>query len=526
MRRRALLQSIAKRACSTSTTTSSSYSSSWESLGLLPELASALRNVGFASPSAPQRLAVPPLLAGKSVAFASSTGSGKTLAFLLPTLQQLRQQEIAQPLLRQASDKCRPRAIVLAPTRDLTSQIGEAAKSLAHQFRVRVRTAEGGSRIKTNISTLETRGADLLVATPARLRLLHRRDKVSLRAVRHIIVDEADDMLLRGFDDDLSYLLGKCPPREPPRSPMGAEYVEGDDWSEEEAAPLSPQVAFVSATLGAEVQHVLRQNWPDAELLIGNCAHKPPARLEHELLPFTGDKIDELRRLLLQEFKFGKALDHAAIGGAYGEPGYSGVSIPRTLIFCRGVQSARAVQHTLVAAGLPTGGCHGSMPESTRRADLAAFRSNPPSQPLLVCTDVSARGIDFPNVEHVVNFDFPATSSLYLHRAGRTARMGRPGLVRSLVHDSERRFAESIRDAVQRKAELHIVRKGDLRERTRADASRGKAYARGMVSREAERIRSDGRRIKKRLRERPAQAPPAGTPAWRVNKHYGRQAVK
>ena len=104
--------------------------------------------------------------------------------------------------------------------------------------------------------------------------------------------------------------------------------------------------------------------------------------------------------------------------------------------------------------------------------------------------------------------------------------MGRPGLVRSLVHDSERRFAESIRDAVQRKAELHIVRKGDLRERTRADASRGKAYARGMVSREAERIRSDGRRIKKRLRERPAQAPPAGTPAWRVNKHYGRQAVK
>ena len=456
-------------------------SATWESLGLLPELASALRHVGFATPSAPQRLAVPPLLEGRSVAFSSSTGSGKTLAFLLPAMQQLRQQEMVQPVLRQGT-RCRPRALVLAPTRDLASQIGAAAKAVAHHFRVRVRTVEGGTKTKTNTTTLAARGADLLVGTTSRLRLLHQRGVVSLRAVRHVVVDEADDMLLRGFDEDLAYILGRCPPRT--------------------GSPASPQLAFVSATLGADVQHALRTNWPDLELLVSSCAHRPPAGLSHELLPFSGDKLDELIRLL-----------HERSGGG-SEPS-------RRLIFCRGVQSARAAQHALVNAGLPAGGCHGSMPEAARRADVAAFLSQPPVCPLLVCTDVAARGMDFPHVETVINFDFPATSALYLHRAGRTARMGRPGSVVSLVHDSQRRFAESIRDAVERRAELHIVRKGDLRERTRIASSTGKAHARATIAREALRLRGRPRSGSGagQAKRRGGGRPPVGIPAWRVQKH-------
>ena len=138
---------------------------------------------------------------------------------------------------------------------------------------------------------------------------------------------------------------------------------------------------------------------------------------------------------------------------------------------------------------MAVGGCHGHMPDQARQQDLADFVADPPRKPLLVCTDVSARGIDLPGVARVVNFDFPATSSLYLHRAGRTARFGGDGTVVSLVHDSQRRFAASIRDAVTRRDELHIVRKGDLRRRTRADAAKGKAWARATVSREAGRLR-------------------------------------
>ena len=137
-----------------------------------------------------------------------------------------------------------------------------------------------------------------------------------------------------------------------------------------------------------------------------------------------------------------------------------------------------------------------------------------------MCTDVTARGIDFPSVERVVNFDFPATSALYLHRAGRTARMGKAGSVTSLVHNSQRRFAESIRDAVERRAELHVVRKGDLRARSHGTV--GKAHARATVGRETMRLR-------RRSKPRPQPAfgpapprgytkPPPGTPGWRVKK--------
>ena len=430
----------------------------WEKLGLLPELASAVRTLGFATPSAPQRLAVPSLLTGRSLAFASSTGSGKTLAFLLPVMQQLKLQEIAQPLLGQEK-RCRPRAIVLAPTRDLTTQIGAVAKEVSQIFRLRVRTAEGGTKLSRHREKLAS-GADMLVATPDRLRLLHQLGDVSLRDVRHFVVDEADDMLLRGFEGPLRELLRKCPPR------------LGD--------PPSPQLTFVSATLGSDVRHSLKRTFPDVEMLIGSCAHRAPPTLRHEIVPFQGDRLNELQAMLASDRRYGDAAD--------GE----GEARPRTLIFCRGVQSARAVQHALSEAGLPVAGCHGQMPDDMRRRDVARFVADPPRKPLLVCTDYTARGMDFPGVERVINFDFPATSALYLHRAGRTARMGRPGEVVSLVHTSERRFAESIRDAVLRQAELHTVRKGDLRERQRArgaEANKGRATARALMGREAAKLR-------------------------------------
>ena len=500
---RAATVAFARRALSTQ-----SPAATWESVGLVDDLSAALRSSGFKDPSLPQQLVIPAMLEGRSVAFTSQTGSGKTLAFLLPIMQQLKQQELEQPVLKQTS-WARPRALVLAPTRDLVTQIGKAAKVIAHQYRLRVRVLSGSIPTKNNKNTLEQAGADLIVATPERLRLLYDRKVVSLRQVRHVIVDECDDMLMRGFDEDVQYLLSKCPPRD--------------------GEPPMPQVAFVSATLGADVQHVLRQNWPDVDMLVSSCAHRPPEKLVHELQPVKGEKLDELRRILLQ-------LANKADGKSEGDEGSDGsaesvarvsTTLGRTLIFCRGVQSARAVQHSLVEAGFPAGGCHGSMPEGTRQADLGAFVATPPVRPLLVCTDVAARGIDFPGVERVINYDFPATSALYLHRAGRTARMGKSGYVLSLVQDGQRRFARSIRDAVERKMELHVVRKGDYLERVGQQANSsdgtGKAYVSKILGQEAQLLRrrggrrTDGKSDTKGARLGKAGA---GVPAWRMNKHY------
>jgi len=399
------------------------------------------------------------------VAMASSTGSGKTLAFLLPLMQRLRQQELISPAVLQSHEACRPRAVVLAPTRDLTSQIGVVAKTISHKFRVRVRTLEAGTQLRVSKAKL-LQGADLVIATPDRLLKMHALGLLSLGATRAVVVDEADDMLLRGFERGLTQVLARCPSRS--------------------GEPPSPQMVFVSATLGGDVQHAIASRWPDVQTLVTRCAHRAPTSLAHSIRHTAADKLGELRSVLREEM-------------AQGSGGGGGGARPRALVFCRGVQSARAVHHALCEAGLPAGGCHGRMPEATRRADLAAFVAEPPGSPILVCTDVAARGIDFPHVDVVVNFDFPATSALYLHRGGRAARMGAPGRVLSLVQTNQRRFALSILAAVERRTELHTVRKGDLREATAPISAASPDGARATMSSAADRQRRprrDSRRSK------------------------------
>ena len=191
--------------------------SSWAALQLSPEACAGAEALGLPQPTAVQALAIPPLLEGRSVAFAGSTGTGKTLAFLLPVVEQLRQHEKELPAARRTGH---PRALVLAPTRALAVQIGLVAKSLSHQLRFRVRTIAGGDLLSEQRKRVYS-GADLLVATPERLlkvlafdqrrRSKHGRPKLSLRRVRHVVLDEADEMLLRGPETEpLRQLLRLC----------------------------------------------------------------------------------------------------------------------------------------------------------------------------------------------------------------------------------------------------------------------------------------------------------------------------
>lgn len=396
----------------------------FEQLGLEPELAKALHALGVHSPSPPQTIAIPPALEGRSLALAAATGSGKTLAYLLPTMQRLRLEELASPELSH-SRVCSPRALILAPTKDLAAQIGAAAKAISHSYRLRVRTVEGSALIKKDRRSLEG-GADLLVATPARLLRLHKLKQIRLRDVSTVVVDEADDMLTRGFVEQLDEVLRLCPPR------ASAKKGGGGGGG---ASLLSPQLIFVSATLGADVRHLIRKKYDGIDELLTACAHRSPASLQHELVLCKRDRLHVLHDVIDC---------HAAT---------------RTLVFCRGVQSARAVQHSLSEGGYRVGGVHGEVPDATRRDHLASFMAEPPEVPILVCSDFAARGLDLPGVERVVNFDFPATSALYLHRSGRAARMGEPGIVVSLITKSQKDWAERVLEKARTDGELHAVRK-------------------------------------------------------------------
>ena len=203
-----------------------------------------------------------------------------------------------------------------------------------------------------------------------------------------------------------------------------------------------PQLAFVSASFPAAARHRIATHFPHTKMLFAPCVHRAPPSLSHRLVHIaTGeDKLTRLVELLRSS-----------------PPSSSEPSIGGSLIFCRGVQSARAVAHALTDAGMRVESCHGALPAAMRAQALEAFSSCAAEGGCLVATDLAARGLDLKQPPHVINFDFPASSALYLHRAGRTARMGAPGTVTSLVLGRQRATAEALIAAVGRGEDLASV---------------------------------------------------------------------
>ena len=334
------------------------WSSDWSALQLSPESCAATVSLGLERPTAVQALAIPQMLQGHSVGFAGATGTGKTMAFLLPVVEQLRQHEKELPAARRSGDA---RALILAPTRALAVQIGLVAKSLSHHLRFRVRTLAGGDPLGEQRTKMYS-GCDVLVATPERLlkvlahdrkmKVKHGRPRLSLRRVRHVVLDEADEMLLRGPESEpLRELLHLCDPTMPNPN------AEDDEDEEEEermrrgggggggrAQMPRFQLILASATLPARVRDVIARRFPATQLLVSSCAHRPPPNMKHEMRAVQGDKLVELVRVLAEP------------------PGFGSSPPQRTLVFCRGVQSACAVQHTMREAGLSVSGFHSKVP--------------------------------------------------------------------------------------------------------------------------------------------------------------------
>ncbi|MGK8524191.1 DEAD/DEAH box helicase [Nocardia asteroides] len=382
-----------------STTVAAEPTATFADLGLPAVLVQALRRDGIEQPFPIQAATAPDVLAARDVLGRGPTGSGKTLAFGLPMLTRL---------AGAAAKPGRPRGLVLVPTRELAAQIERALDEPALALGLRVASVVGGAPIKRQADRL-ARGVDLLIATPGRLADLLAQGSADLSDVMITALDEADHMADMGFLPQVTKLLDRT--------------------------PRDGQRLLFSATLDGEVDKLVKR------YLRAPVTHStaPPSAsvttMSHHLL-YVGDKVA----------KRAVATEIAARDGL-------------TIMFVRTKHGADRLAKQLRGAGIAAGALHGGKAQNNRTRTLAAFADG--SVPVLVTTDVAARGIHVDGISLVVHVDPPPEPKAYLHRAGRTARAGEDGVVVTLVMDEERRDVE----AMARKAGIEIdgvaVRPGD-----------------------------------------------------------------
>jgi ATP-dependent RNA helicase RhlE len=331
-------------------------------LGVSPLLAQSLAKNGFNTPFAVQDLAIPDVLDGLDVLVKSPTGSGKTLAFAIPLIDRI---EASGPT---------PAALVLAPTRELAAQIVECATPLAAARGMRIAVVHGGVGIEQQAR--KARRAHLVVATPGRLLDLLGRGSLSLKNVRHLVLDEADRMLDMGFRPDVERIVAQI--------------------------PRERQTLFFSATLDGEVGRLASKFTSDAVRHTYEPAAEATGVIEHRFVGVSpAGKLD------------------AVVGEIRADRG------GRTLVFVRTKRGADRLAKKLAGRGIQVAAMHGNKSQSQRTKALSRFDAG--RIDALVATDVAARGIDVKGITRVINFDPPGDHTDYVHRVGRTGRAGADG---------------------------------------------------------------------------------------------------
>jgi ATP-dependent RNA helicase RhlE len=346
----------------------------FEKFHLDEPLLRAVRQLGFEEPTPIQAQAIPPALDGRDVLGLARTGTGKTAAFVLPSLQRLRGE----------GQRRNPRMVVLAPTRELALQITEDARQLAQHTDLRLCTVYGGAPLGRQAEQLR-RGVDIIVATPGRLLDHLNRRNLRFDDLRILVLDEADRMLDMGFLPDIDTIVRRM--------------------------PVERQTMLFSATMPAPIQSLtMRFMRQPVRVEIDNA--RPPETLRQQLYPVPKHlKLPLLRALLRQ------------------------ATVESTLVFTRTKQDADVVTRKLTEAGLSAAVMHGDFRQKERQQALEAFRSG--QVPILVATNIAARGLDIEGISHVVNFDVPEEAEDYVHRIGRTARVQAEGVAWTLVTPDE-----------------------------------------------------------------------------------------
>ncbi len=349
-----------------------SNTQSFADLGVSRAVISALASDGITIPFAVQREVIGDVLDGRDVLVKSPTGSGKTLAFGIPLVDRIK------------SDGPRPSALVLAPTRELATQIAADIRGIAHARALRVTAVYGGVGWVGQAKSAAR--SQVLVATPGRLEDLLASDVFTLDQVEMLVLDEADRMLDMGFRPAVERIVARC--------------------------PKARQTLFFSATLDGEAGRLAQRYTRNAAM----HEHGPTARrasldVEHRFVEVKhADRVEALVRELRREREL-------------------------TLVFVRTKRGADRLVKRLGTRGIGAVSLHGNKSQRQREQALKRFRSG--AVDILVATDVAARGIDVKDISHVINFDPPADSETYVHRIGRTGRAGAAGIGITLVAPGE-----------------------------------------------------------------------------------------
>ena len=347
----------------------------FEELGLEERLVKATSELGFVNPTQIQEKAIPVLLSGtKDFIGLAQTGTGKTAAFGLPLLQVINE-----------NDKY-PQALVVCPTRELCIQIvNEIEQFKKHIRAVSVIAVYGGTSIGQQIRELK-RGIQIVVATPGRLIDLIERKAINLEQIKYVVLDEADEMLNMGFQDDIELILKNTPQRE-------------STW-------------LFSATMPPEIRRVSKKYMKDpVEVTVGK-ANTTNKNIDHQYYVVAAHhRYEALKRLI--DFN----------------PGIYGI------IFTRTKADAQNIAEKLTREGYDIDALHGDLTQQQRDVVMGQFRDK--TLQLLIATDVAARGIDVQGITHVINYELPDDIEVYTHRSGRTGRAGNMGICMSIVHSRE-----------------------------------------------------------------------------------------
>ncbi len=366
----------------------------FEDLGLGKSLLKAIEALEYENPTAIQTSAIPFLISGHDLIGVAQTGGGKSAAFILPLLEKLsHMEERPKPGM--------PRALILAPTRELAQQISTNVRDLSLGQKVRQCVIFGGSPYKTQTHILQ-RGVDIVIATPGRLIDHLKKGNIYLDETEYFVLDEADRMLDMGFIDDVRSVARKLP--QPHQSIMFS-------------ATFSEAIRELSSTILNEPEfiEVARQ-----ATIADNLIHK--------ILYTPREKKNELLLYLIER-----------------------ESAERALIFTRTKAQADALSDYLQSTGLNARSIHGDKPQRMRERIIRQFRTDQIS--FLVATDVAARGIDVPDITHVFNTDVPLDAENYVHRIGRTARGGASGKAFTLCDKAEFKLVRAIENIIKQAIE-------------------------------------------------------------------------
>jgi superfamily II DNA/RNA helicase len=357
----------------------------FRSLGILPETAEALEAVGIMTPFPIQEMTLPVALAGNDVIGQAKTGTGKTLGFGLPLLEAVTvpaDVEAGRATPEQLTEA--PQALVVVPTRELCQQVTNDLLTAGKVRAVRVLAIYGGRAYEPQVEALK-KGVDVIVGTPGRLLDLAGQKKLSLKHVRTLVLDEADEMLDLGFLPDVEKIMGML--------------------------PVKRQTMLFSATMPGAVINLARRYMSQPTHIRATSPDDEGATVanttQHVFRAHSLDKVELVSRILQAD---GRGL---------------------AMIFCRTKRTAADVAEQLEKRGFASGAVHGDLGQGAREQALRAFRNG--KVDVLVCTDVAARGIDVEGVTHVINYQTPEDEKTYLHRIGRTGRAGASGIAITLV---------------------------------------------------------------------------------------------